>query len=160
MPGATEVRVRLRRVLTRPTGDEGFGLIEVIVAMTILTLTFVAAGWLIVSSLSTSVLAKQNATAASLVQQVDALFQTNVPALTCANAATYVAAAGSGTAIRNGGVNLSNGAGLTATTFTVASTASASAGGLLPISISVTWKGASSGRPTTQTTTDQVQVQC
>lgn len=159
MSAPTEGRVP--RTGVRPgMPDDGFGLVEVVVAMTILSLTFVAAGWLIISSLSTSVLAKQDATAAALVQQVDALFQTNVPALSCANAATYVAAAGSGTAIRNGGVSLSNGAGLTTTTFTVASTASAASGGLLPIAVTVTWRGASSGRPTTQTTTDQLQVQC
>ncbi len=159
MPGPIDVRVRRTRAQHGPS-DAGFGLIEVMVAMTILALTFVAAGWLIVASLSSSVLAKQNATAAALVQQVDALFQTNVPALTCANAAAYVAAAGSGTAIRNGGVSLTNGNGVSTTTFTVASTASASSGGLLPITILVTWLGASAGKPQAQSATASVQVQC
>ena len=158
MPGPTEVRPLARRGREGgdPTPDEGFGLIEVIVAMTILALTFMGAGWLIVSTLSSSVLAKQQAAAAALVQQVDALFQTNLPPLTCASAAAYVAASGSGTAVRNGGVNLSNGTGLSTTTFTVASSAAAPSGGLLPISISVTWRAASPGRVSQQTTVDQL----
>ncbi len=130
-----------------------------VIALTVLSLTFASTGWLIVSTLSTSELAKQQATAASLVQQVDALFQTNIPTLTCANATAYVAGAGSGTATRNGGIGIANGTGLNTTNFTVTSTSSTPTAGLLPISISVTWRPATQGKAT-QTTTDQLQVQC
>jgi Tfp pilus assembly protein PilV len=133
--------------------------LEVVVALTILSVTFLSVGWLIISTLTTAAQSKQQATAAGLVEQVDALFQTNVPALTCANAVNYVAGTGSGTATRNGSVGISNGAGANVTNFAVSSTASAAAGGLLPITISVTWRPAVHST-TTQTLTNQLQVQC
>ncbi len=61
---------------------------------------------MLVSSLSASNQAKQRATAGSLIEQVDALFQINVLSMTCVNAATYVAGSGSGTATRNGSVGV------------------------------------------------------
>jgi hypothetical protein len=132
---------------------------EVVVGITVLSFTFLAIGWLIISTLSASELGRQQATAVGLAQQVDALFQSNIPAMTCASATSYVAGAGSGTATRNGSITVSNGTSLNPTNFTVVSTASTASGGLLPISISVTWRPATSGS-STQTTTDQLQVQC
>ena len=51
--------------------DAGFGLIEVMVALTVLAVIFSSIGWVIVSSLSSAELAKQRSTAAGIVQLVD-----------------------------------------------------------------------------------------
>jgi Tfp pilus assembly protein PilV len=153
---------RGRRVNPRSPGADGFGLLEVVVALTVLSLTFLAVGRLVVDTLSTSQLAEQRSSAASLIQQVDAVFQSNVPTMTCAAATAYVAGTGSGTATRNGTVNVGNGAGASSTTFTVTSTASTALttpGKLLPLAIGVAWHPAGTGQPT-QTTTDRLQVQC
>jgi prepilin-type N-terminal cleavage/methylation domain-containing protein len=143
----------------RTMDEEGFGLIEVIVAMVVLAVTLFALGWLIVSGLSTSEQAKQRATAASLIEQVDSLIQSNVPSMTCALATTYVASNGSGSATRNGGISVFNGPGANATNYTVTSTSSTATNHLLPVTISVSWKPAASGQPN-MTSSNQLQVQC
>jgi prepilin-type N-terminal cleavage/methylation domain-containing protein len=154
---------RLSDGLDAPTrdrrDDSGFGLIEVVVAMTILALTLSAMGWLIVSTLSASEAARQKATASSLIEQVDALFQNNVPSMTCANAATYVSAAGSGTATRNGTVSVSGGQNAAATNYTVSSTSSTPSNGLLPVTISVSWRSATNSQ-STATLSNSLLVQC
>jgi len=139
--------------------DEGQGVIEVIVALTVLSLTLLAVGWLLISAFSVSNLAKQRATAGSLIEQVDALFQTNVPALTCANAATYVSGAGTGTATRNGTEGVAGDNNSSSITYTVTSSSSTPSGGLLPITISVSWKPAQGGQAT-QSISNQLKVQC
>jgi hypothetical protein len=112
-----------------------------------------------VSTFSVSNQAKQSSTAADLIQQVDALFQTNVPALTCANAAAYVAGTGSGTATRNGGVGVAADNNSSSTTYTVSSTSSTPVHNLLPITITVSWKPAATGQPSVSVS-NQLQVQC
>ncbi len=127
--------------------------------MTILALSLSAIGWLIVSTLSASEAARQKATASSLIEQVDALFQNNVPTMTCANAATYVSGAGSGTATRNGTVSVSGGQNVNSTNYTVTSTSSTATNGLLPVTISVTWHPATNSQSTT-TLSNSLLIQC
>ncbi len=127
--------------------------------MTVLAIALSAAGWLILSTLSGSEAARQEATASSLIEQVDALFQNNVPSMTCANAATYVSGAGSGDATRNGTISVSAGQAVNATNYTVTSTSSTPSSGLLPVTITVTWHPATNSQTTTSLSNSLV-VQC
>jgi prepilin-type N-terminal cleavage/methylation domain-containing protein len=139
--------------------DAGFGLIEVVMAISILAITMTSVGWLIISSLAVSNQAKQRATASGLIEQVDALFQTNIPGMNCTNAATYVTGAGSGTATRNGAVSITGDNNVSTSSYTVSSSSSPPSGGLLPITITVSWKPAATGQSAVSTT-NKLMVQC
>jgi prepilin-type N-terminal cleavage/methylation domain-containing protein len=117
-------------------GDAGFGLIEVMVALTVLAVIFSSIGWLIVSSLSSAELAKQRSTAAGIVQLVDTQLQNNVPnqvGLVAAEA--YVSGMTSASVINNPNTQSTN--------YTVSTAyAPVASTKLLAVTITVSWKSA------------------
>ncbi len=117
-------------------GDAGFGLIEVMVALTVLAVVFSSIGWVIVSSLSSAELAKQRSTAAGIVQLVDTQLQNNVPnQVGLAAAETYVSGMTSTSVINNPNTQSTNYI-VTTSYAPVASTK------LLAVTITVSWKSA------------------
>ena len=138
-------------------GDDGFGLMEVVVAMTILALIFIGIGWVITSSLSASEFAKQRSTAASIIAQTDALIQANVPSKTCAGTApTYITQ-------RTQGVSISNGSGDQNTVYTVTPTyttgpTTTPPSSMLAVTIAVAWKSAQPAL--TGSMSNQILVRC
>ncbi len=117
-------------------GDRGFGLIEVMVAMTVLAVIFASIGWLIVSSLSSAELAKQRSTAAGIVQMVDTQLQNNVPnQVGLAAAETYVSGMTGSSVINNPNTQSTNYA-VSTSYVPVTSTK------LLAVTITVSWKSA------------------
>jgi len=73
--------------------DAGMGLIEVMIALTVLLTIFAGVGWLISSSLAAAELAKQRSTAASIVAQTDSIVESGLPGVAsgCTSESTTVA---------------------------------------------------------------------
>ncbi len=137
--------------LVLDSGDAGFGLIEVMVALTVLAVVFASIGWVIISSLSTAELAKQRSTAAGIVQLVDTQLQNNVPnQVGLAAAEAYVSGMTSTSVINNPNTQSTNYA-VTTSYVPVASTK------LLAVTITVSWKSAVASASTVQVTS-QMQV--
>jgi len=133
--------------------ESGFGLIEVLVALTILIVVASAVGMLIVSSLSTAELAKQDTAASSVIEQLDSNFQSKVPTQTCSSANAYAPSVGTGFTVPV----VTDLPTLSVTTTSTIGTGSMSH--LLIVNISLSWKSAAS--PTqTATLQSQVMVQC
>ena len=145
--------------------DAGMGLIEVVVALTVLAIIFASVGWLITSSLAASELAKQRATAASIIAEVDSYVQAGVPQLppgtkTCSDDG------GSGTvqayiATRyGGGVKYYADQGQGSTKYTIATTlgTTTKSGGsrVVPVTVQVTWLAATPNQKDTLTNVFQV----
>jgi prepilin-type N-terminal cleavage/methylation domain-containing protein len=131
-------------------GDAGFGLIEVVVALTVLLIISAAVGWVIVSSVGADTLSQQRSAAASLIEQRDAYLQANVPTTSCSTAATtYLGTSTQAVAAGSGG---------STTTYTIATT-TAVASNMLDATITVSWHAAF---PSSQTSSlaGQVQVPC
>lgn len=133
--------------------EEGFGLTEVIVALTIFMVITSAVGWLIVSSLSTAEEAKQYTAASSVVEQLDSIFQSNVPTQTCSAANAYTPGVGTGFTVPV----VTDLPTLNVSTNSTIGTGSMSH--VLTVTISVSWKSAGSPA-TTSTLLSQVMVQC
>ncbi len=139
-------------------GDEGFGLIEVVISLTVLALIFAAVGWLIISSLSASQLAKQRSEAAAIIVQQDASLQ-HLPTLLPAQA-TLTTAEQYVTTHFNGTVeSVTNGTNGSSTPYTVTATGAATpqASTVMTVTLTVSWKPAI-GNATVQSISNQVQV--
>jgi len=126
----------------RQRGNAGFGLIEVMVALSVLTIVFVSIGWVITSSLSSAELAKQRSTAAGIVQLIDTQLQNNVPnQVGLAAAETYVSGMTSTSVINNPNTQSTN---YTVTT----SYAPVASTKLLAVTITVSFKSAIAAKST------------
>jgi hypothetical protein len=147
--------------------DSGMGLIEVVIALTVLLGIFAAVGWLIITSLAASELAKQRATAGSIVAEVDAYVQAQVP-LIPASVKSCSDDGGGGvvesyiTARYGGGVKYYGDQGQGATkyniTTTIGTTTKVGGSHLVAVNVVVNWLGATPVQNTTLT--EAFQVPC
>jgi prepilin-type N-terminal cleavage/methylation domain-containing protein len=146
-----EVAVTRRRG-AESLDDDGFGLIEVVLALTVLAIAFVSVGWLVVSTYSSAQLAKQRTTAAGIAQLIDTQLQNTVPTeTTLTSAEAYVTSLA-------GGKTIVNDPNAQSTTYTVGTSYTPVASStLLTVVITVSWKPAVS-TATTETLSNTVQV--
>jgi Tfp pilus assembly protein PilV len=169
--------VKARRDATRSVAgtEEGFGLIEVVIALTILTVIFLAVAWLLISSLSTAQVAKQRSAAASIMLQQDASLEqlpTILPTAvagwspTWSSAQILAAAQSYVSNLYNGTVEqVANGSNGSSTNYTVTTTTSGGTATqvngvttqLMNVELSVSWKSAVNPAQT-QLVTNTVQV--
>ena len=147
--------------------DAGMGLIEVVIALSILMAVFTAVGWLLTSTYAATAFAKQRGTAASVIAEVDANVQSGVPLLpkatkTCSNDGGSSAVQAWISARFGQGIKIYADQGQGSTTYSVSTTlgSTTTTGGsrMLGVQETVTWKSAQPG--TTGSMTDAFQVPC
>jgi Tfp pilus assembly protein PilV len=133
--------------------DEGLSLIEVVMALTLLSLMFVAVGQLMVASLSSSQQAKLRAEAAAIVTQQDSSLEHLPTQASLAAAQAYVAALYNGVV-----VSVPNGTTGSLTKYTATTTTgTGSSANLMAVTLVVSWP-ASFHSATPNSLTSQIQV--
>ncbi len=135
------------------TGDDGFGLLEVVIALTVLTIVLLGVGRLLVTTLASAELARQRTEATSIVAAQDASLQHLPTQTTLAAAQTYVSTLYNGVTIPVANGTTASNTKYTVTTATAAGTTS----NLMAITITVTWKPAVK-LGATQSIVDRLQV--
>lgn len=122
------------RGASRQRDEQGFGMIEAMIAIAVLVIVVTSVDWLVLNGFSTTEISKQHSTASAIVSQIDALLESNVPTLTSQSAAlSYVADQAQGIAVGNG-------PGAQATVYHVTTSATPVSGTtVLDVTITVSW---------------------
>lgn len=138
MERASRKSERRWRAPGRRVGDEGFGLVEVMAALTVLAIVLVGVGQLLVSTLASAEQTRQRTEATAIVAAQDASLQHLPTQTSLAAAQTYVSTLYNGVT-----VPVVNGTAGTSTKYTVTTTTGAGAtANLMAVTITVTWKPA------------------